>query len=129
MDAVTLDRPARGDFSLRGLTEWIVYYPFRSLLYKSSSMQSKYHIVFDDKRTTISVDTILSELLAIKLGYAPDDDDAHSAVREWLQETLVSHLGDDSGPKSASQFARKYLIEQIADKKLSSKRSSWLYGE
>ena len=92
-------------------------------------MQSQYHIRFNDKRTTISVDTILAELLSIKLGYEPDEEEAGGAVREWLQETLVSRLGDDAVRKSASQFARKYLIEEIADKKLSSKRLLWLHGE
>lgn len=84
---------------------------------------------FGGKRTTISVDIILSELLAIKLGCIPDDDDAHGTVREWLQETLVAHLGDDDARKSASQFARKYLIEEITDKSLSKKRTLWLHGE
>ena len=91
------------------------------------SLQVRFHVSFGDCRTTITVDRILFELMAIKLKYQPDDEYAHSAVREWIQETAVSHLGERRGRKSATQFVRRYLIGAIADKRLTSKRNDWLF--
>ena len=88
-------------------------------------MLEKYHITFGEKRTTISVDTILSQLMAIKLGKIPATLEAHGAVREWLQERLVFELGDDEVRKDASQWARRYLIESIVDKKISNQWENW----
>lgn len=90
------------------------------------SRQKRFHIWFGDNRTTITVDTILFELMAIKLKCQPDDEYAHGYVREWLQDTLISNMGEDSGRKNAAQWARRYLIEAIADKQLNAKRSDWL---
>jgi len=91
-----------------------------------SILQTRFHVVFDGQRTTVSVDTILFELMALKLGVMPDDETAHSVVRQWLQDNLVSNMGDRSGRKSASQFARRYLIRAIADKRLTTKRTQWI---
>lgn len=88
-------------------------------------MQTGYHITFGGHRTTVSVDKILSEMLAIQLGCTPGTREAHAVVREWLQETLVSKLGESAGRKSASQWARRYAIEAIADKSLSKKWEDW----
>ena len=90
------------------------------------SNQKRFHIWFGETRTTISVDTILYELLAFKLKYEPDDEYAHSAVREWLQDTIISNLGEQPGRKNATQWTRRYLIEAIADKRLASKRNDWI---
>lgn len=89
-------------------------------------MQTRYHITFGKKRTTITVDSILSEMMAIKLNQTPDTEDAYRAVRLWLQDTLVSKLGDYEGRNDASQYARKYLIEAIADRKISKEWGNWL---
>ena len=80
--------------------------------------QEKFHITFGKKRTTITVDIILSNLMAIKLGLPPASDDAKLMVKEWLQATLTDKLGTDASRKNASQWARKYLIEEVSDKKL-----------
>ncbi len=89
-------------------------------------MLCRYHITFGKKRTTITVDTILSEMLAIKLHQTPGTKDAHQAVRLWLQDTLVSRLGDYGGRNDASQWTRRCLIEAIADTKVSKKWEEWL---
>ena len=93
------------------------------------SDQKRFHIWFGEKRTTISVDTILYELLAIKLGYWPDNEYAHSSVRIWLQDTIISNLGEQPGRKNATQWTRRYLIEAIADKRLAGKRNDWIVGD
>ena len=52
--------------------------------------QKRYHIHFNNRRTTITVDSIISELLAVKLGLLPDAPGTHSTVRDWLEKTLGS---------------------------------------
>ena len=42
------------------------------------------HIRFGDKRTSISVDDLLFDLLALKLKVQPDDPAAFGRVRQWL---------------------------------------------
>lgn len=93
------------------------------------SNQKRFHIWFGESRTTITVDSILFELMSIKLQHQPDDDYAHSAVREWLQDTIVANLGEQPGRKNATQWARRYLIEAIADKRLSGKWNEWYIND
>jgi len=92
-------------------------------------MQTRFHLQYKSKRTTISVDKILSVMMAIKLGFEPESKEAYAAVRAWLQDKIVSSLGDDDHRKSASYWARIYLIEEIADKKLSAKWSDWFVAQ
>jgi len=91
--------------------------------------QIKFHISFSGQRTTISVDRILFELMVLRLKVRPDDEYAHSTVQEWLQDTMTSKLGDQPGRKNASQWARRYLIEEIADKRLYSRWEDWRLGD
>ncbi len=88
-------------------------------------MQERFHILFGKKRTTISVDSILSEMMAIKLGVEPESEKAHQLLRKWLQEKLPENLGTNKGRKNASQWARRHMIEEIADKKLSERWVDW----
>mgnify|MGYP005862128063 CR=1 FL=1 len=86
--------------------------------------QQRLHIKLGDQRTTVTVDTILSAMLAIKLGQEPDDT---RAVREWLQARLPDKIGTDKGiGKKASQHARVLLIEEIADTKVSAAYDEWV---
>lgn len=62
----------------------------------------------------------------MKLGILPDDPNAHSAVREWLEMTLREKLGElVPGGNRISQYARQYAVEALADKKLMSKVWDW----
>ena len=90
-------------------------------------MLQRFHITFGKTRTTITVDTILSEMMAIHLHQKPGTEEAHRAVRLWLQDTLISHLGSYEGRNNASQYARRYLIEAIADNKISNEWVDWKY--
>ena len=85
-------------------------------------LQDRYHIQFSNRRTTITLDTVLSELLAVKLGFSTEDDRVHSAVRDWLQTTIIENMGDNLPTNSrVSQWARRYAIEAIANPKLMNK--------
>jgi hypothetical protein len=94
-------------------------------------MLDRYHITFSKQRTTISLDTFLSDMLALKLKVEPRTPEAHQAVREWLQEVIVERLGDK--PKnqriSASQWARFYVTMDLMDNKLSKRYWDWRLGE
>lgn len=86
----------------------------------------RYHVRFGNHQTTISVDTMLSELLAMKLRKTPKTKDAKRAVTAWLQERLPGALGEDAGAaRSASYFARHYIIEEIADRRLYKQWLEW----
>ena len=90
------------------------------------SQQNRYHICFKGRRTTITVDNIISELLAVKLGMLPDAPEAHAQVRDWLEVTLHDKLGENvPGGSRISQYARVYAIEALADKKLMGQVWDW----
>jgi hypothetical protein len=48
-------------------------------------MNVRYHIVVGKRRTTISLNSELSEYLALKLGHTPQTPKAHKAGRLLLQ--------------------------------------------
>ena len=88
--------------------------------------QTRIHVRFGDQRSTVSVDTVLFELLALRLGHQPDDAGALPAVRTCLQERLPDKVGTRGRFKRASQGARVLLVEAIADKMLSQQRDDWI---
>ena len=91
---------------------------------------NRYHIQFADHRTTVSVDTVLSSMLAIKLGHEPETPEGNRAVREWLQARLPDKVGNDKGiGKRTSQHAQALIVEAIADKKLSRAYDDWVVGQ
>lgn len=91
-----------------------------------SAKTIRYHVRFGEHRTTLSVDTMLSELLAIKLKTTPKTKEARRAVTAWLQERLPAALGEDAGAaQSASYFARHYIIEEIAEQRLYEQWLDW----
>ena len=88
--------------------------------------QDRYHINFKNRRTTITMDRIISELLAIKLGVLPDAPEAHAMVRGWFENTLHEKLGlNVPGGNRISQDARYYAIEALVDKTLMDKVWDW----
>ena len=85
-------------------------------------MQTRYHIQLNNKRTTISVDNIIADLLACKLGFHPKDTAAYPAIRVWFEQTIREKLGGNLPRNSrVSQWARIYAIEAIADQGLMEK--------
>lgn len=86
--------------------------------------QDIYHVVHGTRRTTVSLDKCLSNLLSLKLGHDPRTEDAHSAVRDYLQETL-DHT-PDPGRTSVSQWLRQEILLELVEKKLAAKYWTWL---
>ena len=94
------------------------------------AIQDRYHIRFRNRRTTITVDRVISELLAAKLGTSPKAPRAHSQVRAWFEKTLHDKLGENvPGGNRISQDARQYAIEALADKTLMNKVWDWRLEE
>jgi hypothetical protein len=79
----------------------------------------RYHIQLNSHRTTVSMDTILSDLLSIKLGTRPGTKEAHKAVRQQIDEFIERDRG------RPGYGVAKYVTEQamlfISDSKLSEK--------
>lgn len=93
---------------------------------EASSFQDRYHVQFKGRRTTITLDKILSELIAAKFSVSPESDNYHSTVQRWLQETLTKNLGQNvPGGNRISQYARKYAIEEIAEKGIMERVLDW----
>jgi hypothetical protein len=80
---------------------------------------TRYHVRLNSHRTTVPMDNILSELLALKLGTKPGTKEAHVAVRKQIDEFVERDRG-----RPGYGLAR-YITEQsilfIADKILSDK--------
>ena len=66
------------------------------------------------RRTSISIERVLADLFAIKLGYEPGSREAHSAIRLWLQE----RQDEQNSNEPESLIIKKELILQIAQKRL-----------
>jgi hypothetical protein len=77
----------------------------------------RYHVTLGSKRTTVSLDTVLSSLLAIRLGSMPQSPEAHTAVRAWLQQQLDK--ANDPGRCLLSQWLRDQALLFLVDKRLS----------
>ncbi len=78
---------------------------------------NRYHLTLGHKRTTVSLDTLLADLLAIRLGACPQASEAHGAVRAWLQHQLDQ--ANDPGRIRVSQWLRDQTVLFLVDKQLS----------
>lgn len=85
--------------------------------------QDIYHVQLGKRRTTVSLDQIISILLSLKLDLDPGTEDAHAAVRAYLQEKLDKN--NDPGRSRVSQWLREEVLLDLLDKKLSAKYEKW----
>jgi len=83
----------------------------------------RYHLTLGRKRTTVSLDTMLSDLLAIRLGSRPQSPQAHGTVRAWLQQRLDD--ANDPGRIRVSQWLRDQAVLFLVDTKLSNTYLDW----
>jgi hypothetical protein len=84
----------------------------------------RYHIWLGKRRTTISLDNIVSEYLALHLKHEPGTPAAHATVREWLQ----AEVAWDNDPKRerVSQWLLGRIVETIARPALKEAHGQWL---
>ena len=79
----------------------------------------RYHLALTQGRTTISMDKIVSDLMAIKLGEYPDTPEAKKAVRNQLQSFINHDLGRDGWRLSA--YVKEKAVLFVSDNMLSEK--------
>lgn len=87
------------------------------------SLQDTYHVTLGKRRTTVSVDDILSVIFALKLGTEPGTTEARAAIRNYLQGKLDE--ANDSGRDYVSQWLREKMLFDIMDKKISKLYWDW----
>lgn len=104
-----LDDGSAGDMDTNISTNPVLGYsyihnPEEATMSDASTFQDRYHIRFKGRRTTVTLDKILSNLIAAEFGVMPDRTDYHSTVQQWLQATLTDKLGQNvpGGTASAS---------------------------
>jgi hypothetical protein len=71
----------------------------------------RYHVILGEQRTTVSLDTILSEYLALELKQEPGTPEAHTAIRAWLQAQIDWH--DIKKPLHLSKRLSAMVLEAI----------------
>lgn len=84
---------------------------------------NRFHIQRGETRTTITLDSTICELLALKLGISPDDKKSHKVVRHWLQSTCEEEGSQRSN--NLSQWLKRKAIFHIADNGLLTKHHQW----
>jgi hypothetical protein len=79
----------------------------------------RYHIQLNSHRTSVSLDKIVSDLIAIKLNERPGTKEAHSAVRRQL-EAFIAHDLDRAGHR-LGHYITEQAVLLISDNILSEK--------
>jgi len=79
----------------------------------------RYHLQLSEHRTTISLDKIISDLMAIKLGQKPGTKEAHQAIRKQL-DTYIERDRGRSG-HGLGRYVTEQAVLFISDKMLSNK--------
>lgn len=81
----------------------------------------RFHIMVKNgrgtRRTTVSLEPYLADLMAIKLGHEPRTLEAHAAVREWIQ----AEQDEQNASYPCTNIIKNHLVFEIADKSLSKK--------
>lgn len=84
---------------------------------------NRYHIRRGEARTTVTLDSTICELLALKIGVPPDAKESHKVVRRWLQAT--SDQQKDQQASNFSQWLKREAILHVADNGLITKHHQW----
>ena len=87
----------------------------------------RYHIQLAKHRTTVSLDKIVSDLMAIKLKAKPGTPEAHQVVRKQL-EKFIEHDRGRPG-QQLSLYITKEAILFLVDKRLSEKYLDYYIDE
>ncbi|MEQ1712180.1 MAG: hypothetical protein ABL908_12370 [Hyphomicrobium sp.] len=95
-------------------------------------MQQRFHVFVAGKRTTVCLDNILSDLLALKLGSVPRSPDGSATVRVWLQQQIDGmperwwrHRQARRKSMRVSQWASEAAIKAVADPLLIDGHRAW----
>jgi hypothetical protein len=83
----------------------------------------RYHVQLNSHRTTVSLDNIISELMAIKLNTKPGTATAHAAVRQKIDEFIEQDRGRPG--YGLARYVTEQAVLFLADKMLS--EQYWSY--
>ena len=79
-----------------------------------------YHIQPKSHRTTVSLDKIISDLMAVKLEKTPGTKEAHRAVRQQLEQFVSTDITKEPSSYISYKIRREAILF-ITDKILSEK--------
>lgn len=88
---------------------------------------STYHIRVNKKRTTITIDIMLDDLLAIKRVFEPRSKEHYAALRETIQNWIDADPG--KYVSNPSRAIRRQLLELLAGKKIRDRYWDWRIKE
>lgn len=74
----------------------------------------RFHVVIDQHRTTVTLAPILAQLLAVKLGAAPDTVESHAAIRAWLQGEIDRDPGAVRYGRASQRLAHQAILAVAA---------------
>jgi hypothetical protein len=84
----------------------------------------RYHVRLGKRRTTVTMDTIVSTYLALHLRVEPGTVEAHGTVRSWLQRQLDENK--DPRRSYVSQWLLGRTVETLARPSLSEAYARWI---
>lgn len=84
----------------------------------------RYHLTLGPKRTTVSLDNLLSLLLSLKLGHTPQTTQAQRAVRHWLQARVDEHA--DYTRAHTSQWLGEQVIRALISADVNNLYTQWM---
>jgi hypothetical protein len=84
----------------------------------------RFHVRLGGKRTTVTLDSPIPELLALSLKAEPHTPVATTAIQQWLQHELDAD--EDPGRVRVSQWPRGRAIFHLLDKSVSRRYKAWL---
>jgi hypothetical protein len=83
-----------------------------------TSIYKKFHINVKKgkglRRTTVSIETLIAELFALRLEHSLDTAEGHKAVREWLQE----RQDEQNMSYTDSGLLKRQMLLEVVDKGL-----------
>lgn len=90
-------------------------------------MMQRYRLRHGTRRITVSLGYLVTELLAIKLGYRPDTDPADRAIQQWLQHRL--DVDNDPGRCRVQRWLQSEVTYFLADEHLVERHGDWLLSQ
>ena len=91
--------------------------------FEHTDLYERYHVSLGAKRTTISIDKTLSNLMSLHLGAQPNTPAARLAVRDWLQARLDKNGDPRQG--RVSQWLQGKIAEALISPSLRQKYDEW----
>ena len=83
----------------------------------------RYHLTMQNKRTTISVDEVISDLIAIKLGFTSNSKYARTAIRKQLEKLILPYYD------LKSSYYNLYNVNYKLTQFVAENAILWLVGE